>query len=278
MSLSRLCGDLQYGENIVSIQTQTSAGTALSQRPLSGKVAVVTGASKGIGAGVAKLLAARGAAVVVNYASSRYDADRVVSAIEDNGGKAIAVCADLANDSDIQHLFDATRRAYGRLDILVNNAGRYEMSPLETVTRESIGKMFDVNVGGLLLASKAAVAMFPEGTGHIVNIGSVVGEMAPGMASIYVGTKGAVNSITRSLARELGPRGIRVNAVNPGPVLTEGFRAAGFAGEIENSMVQNTPLGRVGQPIDIASVVAFLVSDEANWVTGSLLDAAGGWR
>lgn len=262
----------------MSTQRETSDQAAASRQPLKGKVAVVTGASKGIGAGVAQRLAAQGASVVVNFASSQVDADRVVSAINAMGGQAIAVRADLAIDADIEHLFNVTRQAYGRLDILVNNAGRYAMSPLETLTRETIDGMFDVNVGGLLLASKAAVAMFPEGAGHIVNIGSVVGEMAPGMASIYVGTKGAVNAITRSLARELGPRGIRVNAVNPGPVFTEGFRAAGFAGEIENSMVQNTPLGRVGQPADVASVVAFLVSEEANWVTGSLLDAAGGWR
>jgi 3-oxoacyl-[acyl-carrier protein] reductase len=245
---------------------------------LAGKVAIVTGASKGIGAGIAKELAARGAAVVVNYASSAQDGERVVAEIVAAGGKAIAVGASVANQADLERLFAVTKETYGALDILVNNAGVYAITPLEMVTREAISAMFDINVAGLLMATKAAVAAFPAHGGNIVNIGSVVGELPPAMVSVYAGTKGAVNTITRSLAKELGPRNIRVNAVNPGIVKTHGFKAAGFEGDFENMIIAGTPLGRAGAPADIATVVAMLVSDDANWVSGSLVDAAGGWR
>lgn len=245
---------------------------------LSGKVAVVTGASKGIGAGIARELAAQGAAVVVNYASSEADAAKVVAEIIVAGGKAIAVKADVAVQADLERLFAAAQAAYGRLDILVNNAGVYAFGALEELTADSVRRMFDVNVTGLLLASKAALALFPAEGGNIINIGSVVGELPPPGASAYTATKGAVNTITRGLAKELAPRKIRVNAVNPGATATEGFAAAGMHGEVSNMFVSQTPLGRLGTAEDIAKVVAFLASDDAGWVTGSLLDAAGGWR
>lgn len=246
---------------------------------LTGKVAVVTGASKGIGAGIAKELAAQGASVVVNYSSSKQGAERVVAEIKKTGGEAVAFGASVGSAEEIDALFAQTKKIFGKLDVLVNNTGVYAFSPLETITSESIASMFNINVAGSLLAAKAAVALFPLEGGSIVNIGSVVGELAPPMAAVYSGTKGAINSITRVLAKELGPKKIRVNAVNPGPVATEGFKSAGFAdSDFEKQMVQNTPLGRVGQPDDIASIVAFLASDEARWITGSLIDAAGGWR
>jgi 3-oxoacyl-[acyl-carrier protein] reductase len=260
------------------MNTQLAPDQAQYNRSLSGQVAIVTGASKGIGAGIAKELAARGASVVVNFASAQRDADRVVSDILKAGGNAIAVRADLADAAAIDRLFAATKEAYGKLDILVNNAGVYAFIPLETITPEKVASMFAINVTGLLLASRHAAAMFPPSGGSIINIGSVVGELTPPQSAVYSGTKGAVNSITRVLAKELGPRHIRVNAVNPGPVRTEGFETAGMIGDFENVMVQNTPLGRVGQPRDIATVVAFLASKDAAWITGSLLDAAGGWR
>ena len=247
-------------------------------KKLAGKVAVVTGASKGIGAGIAKELAAQGASVVVNYASSEADAARVVAEIIVAGGKAIAVQGDVARTADVERLFAAAQAAYGRLDILVNNAGRYAFGPLETLSVENISAMFDVNVTGLLLVTKAAVAMFSSEGGSIINIGSVVGELPPPNASVYTATKGAVNTITRGLAKELGPKQIRVNAVNPGATATEGFAAAGLHGDFEQMMIGATPLGRLGQAADIAKVVAFLASDDAGWVTGSLIDAAGGWR
>jgi 3-oxoacyl-[acyl-carrier protein] reductase len=250
----------------------------MSQKKLAGKVAVVTGASKGIGVGIAKELAAQGASVVVNYASSEQDAAKVVAEIIVAGGKAIAVKANIAMQADIDKLFAAARTAYGRLDILVNNAGVYAFGGLETVTEESVRGMFDINVTGLLLSSKAAVAMFPAEGGSIVNIGSVVGELPLPGASVYTATKGAVNTITRGLAKELGGRKIRVNAVNPGATDTEGFNAAGMKGDLSDMMVAQTPLGRLGTPADIAKAVAFLASDDAGWITGSLLDAAGGWR
>jgi 3-oxoacyl-[acyl-carrier protein] reductase len=262
----------------IIMSTQFAPNQARDNSSLAGQVAIVTGASKGIGAGIAKELAARGASVVVNFASSQRDADRVVADILKAGGNAIAVRANLAHAADVDRLFAATREAYGKLDILVNNAGVYAFTPLETITPETVASMFNINVTGLLLASRKAAEMFPPSGGSIINIGSVVGELTPPQSAVYSGTKGAVNSITRVLAKELGPRHIRVNAVNPGPVRTEGFEAAGMVGDFENYMVQNTPLGRVGQPQDIATVVAFLASKDAAWITGSLLDAAGGWR
>jgi 3-oxoacyl-[acyl-carrier protein] reductase len=246
---------------------------------LNGKVAVVTGASKGIGAGIAKDLAAHGASLVVNYSSSKAGADKVVAEITKAGGKAIAVGGSVAKSEDIDHLFAETKKAYGKVDILVNNAGVYSFSPIETLTTESMTAMFSVNVFGLMLATKAAVPLFPEEGGSIINIGSVVGEIAPPQASIYAGTKGALNSITRVFAKELAPKKIRVNAVNPGAVRTEGFEAAGFVDSpFEAHMIQMTPLGRVGMPKDIADLVTYLASENSGWVTGSLIDAAGGWR
>ena len=260
------------------MSTQLASHQAQYYPSLSGQVAIVTGASKGIGAGIAKELAARGASVVVNYASSQRDADRVVADILKTGGNAIAVRANVADPADIDRLFAATKEAYGKLDVLVNNAGVFAFTPLEAITAETVASMFNINVTGLLLASRKAAAMFPASGGSIINIGSVVGELAPPESAVYSGTKGAVNTITRVLAKELGPRNIRVNAVNPGAVKTEGFVTAGMAGTFENHIVQNTPLGRVGKPQDVATVVAFLASKDAAWITGSLIDAAGGWR
>lgn len=246
---------------------------------LDGKVAVVTGASKGIGAGIAKELAAQGGSVVVNYASSKDGAEKVAAEITKAGGRATAIGGSVAKSEEIDRLFAEAKKAYGKVDILVNNAGVYAFAPLETLTSDDIATMFNINVTGLLLASKAALPLFPAEGGSIINIGSVAGEIAPPMASVYAGTKGAVNSITRVLAKELAPKKIRVNAVNPGVVVTEGFKTGGFAdSDFEKQMVQNTPLGRVGHPNDIASVVAFLASDDAGWITGSLIDAAGGLR
>jgi 3-oxoacyl-[acyl-carrier protein] reductase len=246
---------------------------------LTGKVAVVTGASKGIGAGIAKELAAQGASVVVNYASSKEGAEKVVAEITEAGGKAIAVGGSVAKPSEIETLFAETKRAYGKVDILVNNAGVYAFTPLDAITEQQIEWIFGTNVKGLLLATKAGVALFPAEGGSIINIGSVASEQAPPTSAVYSGTKGAVDAITRVFAKELGPKKIRVNAVNPGPVLTEGVKSAGFEGsDFLNQMVQSTPLGRLGQPDDVASVVAFLASDDARWITGSLLQAAGGLR
>jgi 3-oxoacyl-[acyl-carrier protein] reductase len=246
---------------------------------LTGKVAVVTGASKGIGAGIAKELAAQGASVVVNYASSKDGADKVVSEITKAGGKAIAVGGSVAKSADIERLFAETKKAYGKLDILVNNAGIYAFAPLEGVTEEAIDSMFNTNVKGLLLTTKAAVALFPAEGGNVINIGSVASEQTPPASAIYTGTKGAVDAITRVLAKELGPKKIRVNSVNPGPIVTEGFKSSGVEGsDFEKQMLLGTPLGRIGQPDDVATVVAFIASDDAGWVTGSLIQTAGGLR
>jgi 3-oxoacyl-[acyl-carrier protein] reductase len=246
---------------------------------LTGKVAVVTGASKGIGAGIAKELAAQGASVVVNYASSKDGADKVVAEITKAGGKAIAVGGSVAKSAEIDNLFAETKKAYGKLDILVNNAGIYAFAPIEGITEEAIDSMFNTNVKGLLLTTKAAVALFPAEGGSVINIGSVASEQTPPMSAIYTGTKGAVDAITRVLAKELGPKKIRVNSVNPGPIVTEGFKSAGVEGsDFEKQMLLGTPLGRIGQPEDVATVVAFIASDDARWVTGSLLQAAGGLR
>jgi 3-oxoacyl-[acyl-carrier protein] reductase len=246
---------------------------------LTGKVAVVTGASKGIGAGIAKELAAQGASVVVNYASSKEGAEKVVAEITKAGGKAIAVGGSVAKAADIDNLFAETKQAYGKVDILVNNAGVYAFAPLDAITEEEIDRIFDTNVRGLLLATKAGVALFPPEGGSVINIGSVASEQTPPTSGVYSGTKGAVDAITRVFAKELGPKKIRVNSVNPGPVVTEGFKAAGIEGsDFEKGMIQGTPLGRLGQPDDVATVVAFLASDDARWVTGSLLQAAGGLR
>ena len=248
-------------------------------RKLEDKVAVVTGASKGIGASIAKHLAAEGAAVVVNYASSRAGADRVVAEITREGGRAIAVQADLASPADITRLFSETMDTFGRLDILVNNAGVYEFQPLENITEEHFHRHFNVNVLGLLLASKEALKHFgPEG-GSIVNISSTASTFMPASSAVYTGTKAAVDAITGVLAKELGPRGIRVNAINPGMVETEGVHTAGVMESDFRKQVEATPpLGRIGQPRDIAPTVVFLVSDDSGWVTGETLRVAGGLR
>jgi 3-oxoacyl-[acyl-carrier protein] reductase len=246
---------------------------------LTGKVAVVTGASKGIGAGIAKELAAQGASVVVNYASSKEGAEKVVADITKAGGKAIAVGGSVAKAAEIDQLFAETKKAYGKVDILVNNAGVYAFKPLEEITEEEIDRIYDTNVRGLLLATKAGVALFPPEGGSVINIGSVASEQTPPTSAVYSGSKGAVDAITRVFAKELGPKKIRVNSVNPGPVMTEGFKAGGIEGsDFEKSMIQGTPLGRLGQPDDVATVVAFLASDDARWITGSLLQVAGGLR
>jgi 3-oxoacyl-[acyl-carrier protein] reductase len=250
----------------------------MSQR-LSGKVAVVTGASKGIGAEVAKRLAADGAKVVVNYASSKTGADAVVAAIESAGGKAIAVQADVSKQDDIRRLFAETKKAFDRLDVLVNNAGVYEFAPLDEITPEHFHRQFGLNVLGLILTTQEAVRHFgPEG-GSIINIGSLVGKNALPATAVYSATKAAVDSITRTLAAELGPRKIRVNAVNPGMVETEGnVGARDTENEFRKLMIQQTPLGRIGQVDDIAPAVAFFASDESKWATGELLYLTGGCR
>ena len=245
---------------------------------LKGKVAIVTGASKGIGAGIAKSLAADGASVIVNYASSRAGADAVVAAIAAAGGKAVAVQGDVSKAADAKAIANAAIEHFGKLDILVNNSGVYEFGPLEEITEEHFHKQFNVNVLGLLLTTQAAAKHMGEG-GSIINIGSLVTRIVPPASSVYTGTKGAVDAITGVLSRELGPRKIRVNAVNPGMVETEGTHTAGFIGsEFESDSVAHTPLGRIGQPNDIATIVSFLASDDAQWLTGEHLFAGGGLR
>jgi 3-oxoacyl-[acyl-carrier protein] reductase len=245
---------------------------------LTGKVAVVTGASKGIGAAIAKALAAQGAAVVVNYASARAGADDVVSSIVAAGGKAVAVAGNVSEAADANAIVDAAVNTYGRLDIVVNNAGVYEFGAIDQISAAQFHKHFDVNVLGLLLVTQAAVKHIGEG-GSIINIGSVVSRITPPGMAVYNATKGAVDAITGTLAKELGPRKIRVNSVNPGMIVTEGSRALGVIGsEFEGQMVAQTPLGRIGQPDDIADIVAFLASDDARWITGETLLAGGGMR
>ena len=248
-------------------------------KKLEGKIAVVTGASKGIGASIAKHLAAEGAAVVVNYASSKEGADRVVDEIVSAGGKAIAVQANVAKKAEIEHLFAQTQQTFGKLDILVNNAGIYELSPLEGITEEHFHKQFDLNVLGLILTSQQAVKHFgPEG-GSIVNISSIVSTLAPANASVYSATKAAVDAITKSIAKELGPRNIRVNSINPGMVETEGSHTAGMTeSEGRKQTEAQTPLGRIGQPQDIATAAVFLASSDSAWITGETLYVTGGLR
>jgi 3-oxoacyl-[acyl-carrier protein] reductase len=234
---------------------------------LSGKVAVVTGASKGIGAGIAKGLAAEGAAVVVNYSSSKNGADRVVAEINSNGGRAIAVQGDVAKATDVENIFAKTKQTFGRLDVLVNNAGVYDLRPLDRVTEEHFHQHFNINVLGLLLATREAVKLF----------GSGVSNSTPPNTVVYTATKGAVDAVTRVLAKELGPRKIRVNSINPGLVETEGTHATGVIGnEFGKLLVAQTPLGRTGQPSDIAPVAVFLGSDDSRWITGDTLAVSGG--
>lgn len=246
---------------------------------LDGKVAVVTGASKGIGAAIAKHLAAAGAAVVVNYASSKAGADKVVSEITSAGGRAIAVQADTSRKADVERLFAATKQTYGRLDILVNNAGVYEFAPLEQVTEELFRKQFNVNVLGPILATQAAVKHFDVTGGSVINISSLVSTLGIPGASVYSGTKGALDAITRSLAKELAAQGIRVNAINPGMVETEGTHAGGFIeSEMRKQIEAQTPLRRIGQPQDIATLATFLASADSSWITGETFVVAGGFR
>jgi 3-oxoacyl-[acyl-carrier protein] reductase len=243
---------------------------------LKGKVAVVTGASKGIGAAIAKALAAEGASVAVNYASSKSGAEAVVRAITEAGGKAIAVQGDVSKPSGAKAIIDTATKAYGRLDILVNNSGIYELFPLEDITEEQFHKSFNINVLGLLLATQAAAKHLGEGA-SIINISSVVSRLTPPDSAVYSGTKGAVDAITGVLARELGPRKIRVNAINPGVIETEGTHSAGIIGsDFEKNAIAQAPLGRTGQPRDIASVAVFLASDDSAWLTGEKLIASGG--
>lgn len=248
-------------------------------RRLAGKTALVTGASKGIGAEIARRLAAEGASVVVNYASSKSGAERVVADIAAAGGKAVAVQADVSKEADVLRLFAQTTAAVGRLDVLVNNAGVYEFFRIEEMTEARYRRMFDLNVLGLLLATREAVKQFGADGGAIINIGSVAATSAPTTGTVYSATKAALDTITRSLAKELGPKKIRVNAVNPGMVETEGAHALGIIGsDWANQIAAETPLRRLGQPDDIAPVVAFLASDEARWITGETLIVAGGQR
>ena len=245
---------------------------------LQGKVALVTGASKGIGAAIAKALAAEGASVAVNYASSRAGAEAVVAAIVAAGGTAVAVGGDVSQAAEAKGIVEGAVAAFGRLDILVNNSGIYAFAPIEAVSEEQFHAMFGVNVLGLLLVTQAAAAHLGEG-GAIINIGSGVTSLTPPMSAVYSATKGAVDAITGVLARELGPRRIRVNSINPGIVDTEGTQAAGFAGtDFEKALVAQTPLGRAGRPEDIAKAAVFLASDDAGWVTGEKIIVSGGLR
>ncbi len=244
---------------------------------LEGKVAIVTGASKGIGAGIAKQFAAEGATVVVNYASSKDAAEKVVKEITSKGGKAIAVQGDIAKQGDIERVFAETKKHFGKLDILVNNAGVYEFSPIDGITGEHFHKQFDLNVLGLILASKEAAKYIDGNGGSIVNISSIASTAAPATATVYSATKGAVDTVTKSLAKELGPRNIRVNAINPGMVLTEGVQTAGLdQSDFRKDLESRTPLGRIGKVEDIAPAAVFFASNDSSWITGETLVIAGG--
>lgn len=248
-------------------------------KDLKGKVAVVTGASKGIGASIAKALGAAGAAVAVNYASGKEGADRVVAEITGKGGKALAVQGDVSKAADVQRLFKETKKAFGALDVLVNNAGVYKFEPIEAATETEFHRQFNTNVLGLILATQEAVKHFgPEG-GSVINIGSVASEDTPPMSVVYSATKGAVDAITGVLAKELGPRKIRVNSINPGGVETEGTHTAGIVGsDFAKQLVTRTALGRFGQPEDIAPVAVFLASPDSGWLTGEIIRASGGFQ
>jgi 3-oxoacyl-[acyl-carrier protein] reductase len=246
---------------------------------LAGKVAVVTGASKGIGASIAEHLAAEGASVVVNYSSSKAGADAVVRRIQEKGGKAIAVQADVSKPEQIKSLFAETKKAYGKVDVLVNNAGIYDFQPLESITPEHFHKQFDLNVLGLLLTTQEAVKLIGPNGGSIINISSIVGQMPVTPATVYSATKAAVDAITVTLSQELGPRKIRVNSLNPGMVETEGLHAMGMvASDFRKMLESRTPLGRIAQPEDIARAAVFYASDDSGWVTGQTLILSGGQR
>jgi len=246
---------------------------------LKNKVAVVTGASKGIGAGIAKSLAAEGASVVVNYASSKEGADRVVAEIVETGGKAVAVQGDVSKAADVQRLFAETKKAFGTLDVLVNNAGVYEFAALGEITEEQFHRQFNTNVLGLSLTTQAAVKLFGAEHGSIINIGSTISTVTPPTAAVYTATKGAVDAVTHVLAKELGPKKIRVNSINPGMVDTEGARAIGVIGsDWQKQFEAQTPLGRIAQPEDIGPIAVFLASADSAWLTGETLLASGGLR
>jgi len=246
---------------------------------LSGKVALVTGASKGIGAAIARALAAAGATVVVNYASSREDSDKVVASITAAGGKAIAIQGNVASEADVLRIFSEIQKNFGHLDILVNNAGVYGFTAIEQITPDEYNRQFGTNVLGLLLATREAIKLFPVGGGSIINIGSAVSATHPPKGVIYTATKAAVDAITQVLSKELGSRKIRVNSINPGLVETEGTHAIGFiGGEWQKEREANTPLGRIGQTSDIAPIAVFLSSEDARWITGEIIIASGGLR
>ena len=246
---------------------------------LNGKVAVVTGASKGIGAGIAKEFAAEGASVVVNYASAKQDADRVVDEISKRGGKAMAIQGNVAKKAEAERLLAEAEKAFGKIDILVNNAGVYEFVPVEEVTEKQFHRMFDTNVLGMLLVTQEALKHFNSDGGSIINIGSLASSLTPPTAVVYNATKGAVDAITRTLAKELGPRKIRVNAINPGMVITDGVISAGFhESDMRKMFESQTPLGRVGETDDIAPAAVFFASDDSAWITGETLVIAGGLR
>ncbi|MFN2542678.1 MAG: SDR family NAD(P)-dependent oxidoreductase [Chthoniobacterales bacterium] len=251
----------------------------MSNGKLAGKVAVVTGASKGIGAGIAKQFAAEGAAVVLNYASSKSDADKIVDEITKRDGKAIAVQASVTKKAEVEKLFAAAEKAFGKIDILVNNAGVYDFKPLEEVTEQQFHWMFGTNVLGIILATQEALKHFNPDGASIINVSSLASSLTPPTGLVYNATKGAVDAITGTLAKELGPRKIRVNSVNPGMVITDGVVAAGFdQGNFRKTFEAQTPLGRIGQPDDIAPAAVFFASDDSKWITGETLLIAGGLR
>src|SRR5262249_10500907 len=252
-------------------------GTQMNNKKLNGKIAVVTGASKGIGAGIAKAFAAEGASVIVNYASAKQDADRVVDEISKRGGRAVAIQGNVAKKTDVERLFAEAEKAFGKIDILVNNAGVYEFVPLEQVTERQFYRMFDTNVLGMILATQEALKHFNADSGSIINIGSLASSLTPPTAVVYNATKGAVDAITRTLAKELGPRKIRVNAIGPGMVITEGVVTGGFHESDFRTMLESqNPLGRVGQTDDIAPAAVFFASDDSKWITGETLLVEGG--
>jgi len=262
---------------VKTLVKESAAPQVPASKPLAGKVAIVTGASKGIGAGIARRLAEAGASVVVNYASSRSDADKVVADIRGSDGRAVAVQGDVSKAADVKRLFQETKKEFGRLDVLVNNAGVYEFAPLEKVTEKEFHREFDINVLGTLLASQESLDHFgPEG-GSIINMSSVASRSPIPDSSVYSATKGAVDTMTIALSRELAPRKIRVNVIAPGATWSEGLVRLGIPGsDFEREMVGRTPLGRLGQPEDIARVAVFLASDDARWLTGERISASGG--
>lgn len=261
------------------MKSSAKANEEYEMSKLKNKVAIVTGASKGIGASIAKHLAAEGASVVVNYASSKAGADKVVQEIKSAGGKAVAVQGDVSKKADIERLFKESKEAFGTLDILINNAGVYEFAPLESVTEQHFHKHFNLNVLGLILSTQEALKYFGPDGGSVINISSIASTSAPPNASVYSATKGAVDTITKSLAKELGARKIRVNAINPGMVATEGVQAAGLGeGDFQKQFIAQTPLGRVGQPEDIAPAAVYLSSADSAWITGETFVVSGGFR